>query len=230
MYDYLILNEKNIFVNTNDSKQVDKTKNANSFSFGTKSSDVETSFINALPYVHVNYNSLSIKSHLIGEYNYNNIAAAIAIGNYFKVEDHAIKTAIESYVPTNNRSQITNKGSNQIILDAYNANPTSMKAALLNFEKQSGYKLAILGDMFELGSEAKIEHQAIVDLAISLAIDKLVFVGENFFRTSLHSTSALKFKTFDSFKDQFNLSEIKHATLLIKGSRGMALERALELI
>lgn len=231
MYDYLIAENKTIFVNANDPIQVEKTKKTNRFSFGnhTERTDVLIHFIEAQPFVKCSYNNLEIQSQLIGDYNFNNIAAAITIGNYFKVEDLAIKTAIESYTPTNNRSQIIEKVSNKIILDAYNANPTSMRAALLNFEKQSGHKIAILGDMFELGNEAKKEHQNITDLAVSLNIDKIIFVGENFYESNINTSKASQFKSFDDFKNEFDFSEIENATLLIKGSRGMALERLLEL-
>ncbi|WP_282136691.1 UDP-N-acetylmuramoyl-tripeptide--D-alanyl-D-alanine ligase [Seonamhaeicola maritimus] len=229
MYAHLMKNDKIIFINADDHIQVEKTKNAQTFSFGNNQSDVSISLIDAQPYVQVSYNNLIIESNLIGTYNFSNIAAAIAIGNYFKVNDPAIKTAIETYTPTNNRSQIINKGNNKIILDAYNANPTSMKAALLNFEKQAGSKIAILGDMFELGNDAEVEHQNIVDLATSLNIDQLLFVGENFFKTSINASKALKFKSFDGFKINFDISQIVNSTLLIKGSRGMALERVLDL-
>lgn len=229
MYDYLSKNNKLIFVNNTDSIQVDKTKGCNIFSFGNASSNISMSMINAQPNVKVALNDFVINSHLIGDYNYNNIAAAIAIGTYFKVKDTAIKEAIENYIPTNNRSQIIEKHSNKIILDAYNANPTSMAAALNNFNKQQGYKLAVLGDMFELGKEAEVEHQTIADLALDLDIDMIFFVGENFYK--IHGTSSkskfLKFSTFEAFKTHFNWTEISGATILIKGSRGMALERIL---
>lgn len=230
MYNYLISNNKTIFVNYDDVIQTEKTKNANTFSFGSKNSNIQIVLINALPNVKTSYNNLTIESNLIGEYNFHNIAAAISIGNYFKVEDKAIKRAIENYIPTNNRSQIINQNKNKIILDAYNANPSSVKAALSNFEKQSGYKLAILGDMFELGNEAAIEHQNILDLAVSLKIDELIFVGENFYKSSLNASNALKFKLFDDLKKHFKSIKIENTTILIKGSRGMALERILETI
>jgi len=231
IYDFLIKNNKTIFVNTNDPIQVEKTKQANRFTFGNNSSaDVKIEFIEVQPNVKVQFNNLIINSHLIGEYNFNNIAVAIAIAKYFKIEGNAIKTGIENYTPNNNRSQVLIKGSNKIILDAYNANPTSMTAALLNFEKQTGNKVAIIGDMFELGEEAPKEHQHIADLAISLQIDQIIFVGENFYKTVTKSKKIVQFKTFDEFKNSFDVSEIQNATLLIKGSRGMALERVLELL
>lgn len=232
MYDYLISNNKTIFVNANDSIQVEKTKASNKFLFGNNEaqSDVSINIVNSRPFVKVTYNNLNIQSHLIGDYNFNNIATAIALGNYFKVEDSAIKKAIESYIPENNRSQIVQKTSNKIILDAYNANPTSMRAALLNFEQQEGYKTAILGDMFELGNEAEEEHQNIADLALSLNINDIIFVGDNFYESNIKSKKAIKYKSFLDLKKDFNTSEIKNTILLIKGSRGMALERILELL
>ncbi|GAA3616827.1 UDP-N-acetylmuramoyl-tripeptide--D-alanyl-D-alanine ligase [Flavivirga amylovorans] len=234
MYDFLIANNKTIFVNGNDTIQVEKTKHANRFIFGEKSHDFDTNidFIEALPFVKSRYKTLEIKSQLIGDYNFNNIAAAIAIGNYFKVEDNDIKTAIERYTPNNNRSQIIQKGTNTIILDAYNANPTSMRAALSNFEKQaSTKKIVLIGDMFELGEEAKKEHQDIADLAISLNVDQVILIGENFFKTKIKSNKAKQFKYFEDFKDGWlNDLKLENISMLIKGSRGMALERVLEFI
>lgn len=230
MYDYLITNHKTAFVNANDSIQVEKTEEAKKITFGDSNQDVNIKFIDATPFVKLNYKDLDIVSQLIGDYNYTNIAIAIAIGNYFKVEDSYIKKALESYIPSNNRSQIIQKNSNKIILDAYNANPTSMQAALSNFDKQEGYKIAILGDMFELGEEAKQEHQNITDLANSLSIDKIIFVGENFYKSKIKSNKSIQYKSFEEFKNGFDLSEIENSILLIKGSRGMALERSLELL
>ena len=235
MYDYLISNDKFVFVNANDTIQVKKTKHARLFSFGNNiknnnENDVSVTFLEAKPFVECYYNTLNIKSKLIGNYNFDNISASIAIGNYFKVKDLDIKNAIENYIPSNNRSQIINKDSNKIILDAYNANPSSMHAALINFEKQPGFKVAILGDMFELGSEAKIEHQNIADLAISLNINKIILVGENFNKSKTNSEKTIYFKSFDTFKEGFKKTMLIDASILIKGSRGMALERILELI
>jgi len=231
MYEHLIAHNKTIFVNTDDSIQVEKTKNHNTYSFGKTNSNTSliVNFIKAEPFVSCMFNNLEIESQLIGDYNFYNIAAAIAIGHYFKVDNNAIKTAIENYIPTNNRSQIIQKHSNKIILDAYNANPTSMRAALLNLEKQSGTKIAILGDMFELGKDANQEHQNIVDLAISLNIDHTICVGENFYESKINSKKIEQYKSFEALKNNYNFSTIKNSILLIKGSRGMALERVLDL-
>ena len=232
MYDFLITNNKTVFVNANDPIQVDKTKQANIFTFGKEANvDVQIDFIEAQPNVKVQYNHLIINTQLIGEYNFTNIAVAIAIANYFKVDDNFIKEAIEAYIPSNNRSQVIQTASHKIIMDAYNANPTSMRAALLNFEKLNDkIKVAILGDMFELGHEAEKEHQNIVDLASTQLLDKIILIGANFYKTKIVSPKVEVFESFDDFKDNFNLSELELATILIKGSRGMALERVLELL
>lgn len=232
MYDYLKSHNKTIFINANDSIQIEKTKNASIFSFGTQNTaaNVHIDFIEAQPFVKCQYNELEIKSQLIGEYNFNNIASAISIGKYFKVPNVDIKQAIEGYIPSNNRSQIIEKNGNRIILDAYNANPTSMAAALKNFEKQDGNKIAILGDMFELGSNAALEHENIAKLALDSNIDEINLIGNNFFGIKINSTKVSQFQTFNDFKSKANLSDIKNSIILIKGSRGMALERVLELL
>ena len=233
LYDYLKANKKIIFVNGHDATQIEKTKHSKIFLFGKTNNhfDVSIDFVRANPFVKSSYNHLEIQSQLIGEYNFNNISAAIAIANYFKVEDEQIKTAIESYIPSNNRSQIIKKGTNKIILDAYNANPTSMAAALHNFEKQKGeHKIVILGDMFELGNSTKKEHQHIVNLFASLKLENIILIGENFFKTEVSTESILVFKSFETFKDGFDLALIRNTTFLIKGSRGMALERVLKLL
>ena len=230
LYNYLMANNKTIFVNGNDPIQVEKTQQANIYSFGNSQEDISINFITANPFVKLSYNGLEIDSQLIGDYNFNNIAVAIAIGHYFKVNDNKIKLAIENYTPNNNRSQIIKKGNNKIILDAYNANPTSMRAALFNLEKQEGNTIAILGDMFELGDYAEQEHQAITDLAVSLNINQTILVGENFYKSKSNLKTVKQFRSFEDFKTHFKWAEFENATILIKGSRGMALERVLELI
>jgi len=232
MYAYLAKHNKTIFINANDAIQVEKTKHASIFSFGNKNTlaNVNIDFIKAQPFVRCLYNNLEIKSQLIGQYNFNNIAAAINIGHYFKVPDLDIKQAIENYTPSNNRSQIIQKDSNKIILDAYNANPSSMTAALENFEKQRGNKIAILGDMFELGKDTEQEHRNIANLAVSLNIEQVILIGENFYRIKVKSSKAIQYKSFDDFIKQANVSTFKNTIMLIKGSRGMALERVLDLL
>ena len=228
LYQYLKANDKLIFINTEDEKQKELLNDYhNMYCFGNSTTnDTVIHFKEANPFVVSTFKNNEIKSQLIGSYNFTNISAAIAIGNYFDVDVSSIKEAIENYIPSNNRSQFIVKGTNKIILDAYNANPTSMKAALDNFAQLNDTcKIAILGDMFELGTDAADEHQFIADYATSLNLNELYLVGENFFRTHTNSNT---YKSFDAFKNANKLSTFENATILIKGSRGMALERVLE--
>jgi len=224
LYAFLKENDKTVFVNPDDEIQVEKTQEINTINFKVEA----LRFSEANPFVKLSYNNNTIQSNLIGAYNYSNIAAAITIGAYFKVSDEAIKEAIESYVPKNNRSQIIETKNNKIILDAYNANPSSMKVALENFSAiNAETKVVILGDMFELGDESLQEHQAIVDLAISLNFETTFFVGENFNQIK---TDAHQFKTYELLEDYIKKKPLENQSILIKGSRGMRLERVLNII
>ncbi len=231
LYRHLEKRNKKVFVNANDQIQMDKTEDLHRFTFGNKSSNLDIELIDANPFVSVKYKSIPILSNLIGSYNFNNIAAAIAIGHYFKVDKSNIKTGIENYFPENNRSQILNKNSNKIILDAYNANPTSMQAALDNFSVlKEDNKIVVLGDMFELGKDAAVEHQHISDVVANMQLSNAYLIGENFYKTKIKNEGIRTFKSFDDFKQHFTNNKIKDTLFLIKASRGMALERVVELI
>ena len=224
LYNYCKNNNKIVFVNPTDKIQVEKTKKLNVIYFDSKN----LTFSEVNPFVKLTYKGLNLQSNLIGKYNYNNIAAAITIGEHFKVQKTLIKKAIEEYTPKNNRSQIIKKGTNKIILDAYNANPTSVKAALENFSLLKDInKIVILGDMFELGIESENEHQQISSLCESFKFDKTFLIGENFHKTI---TKNIKFSSFDELKLYLKKQKIIKSTILIKGSRGMALERILDII
>jgi UDP-N-acetylmuramoyl-tripeptide--D-alanyl-D-alanine ligase len=229
MYDYLREHQKTVFVNASDEKQLERTKDIKQFSFSDNHhSDVSISFEAANPNVSLKHDGKRINTQLIGAYNFSNIAAAIAIGTYFNVPQEAIKNALEHYVPTNNRSQVLIKKSNKIILDAYNANPTSMQAALNNLSGLADKnKIAILGDMFELGTASKEEHQAIVNYLEQSDFKEIYLIGTHFSKTK-HSK---RIKTFPSFNpENIQLKHLFDATILIKGSRGVALERILEIL
>lgn len=224
LYNFLRNSDGKAFINTDDKTQVKQSKGIISINFNNRI----IPFVQANPFVEVTFEDLHIKSQLIGKYNYNNIAAAIAIGNYFGISATEIKNAIEEYIPSNNRSQIINKRGNKIILDAYNANPSSMQAALENFNQlQDTSKIIFLGDMFELGESSKDEHQKIAELATSLNFKNVYLIGKAFSTTSVKN--AFIFDNFETFKNSKNYLNIKDSTILIKGSRGMALERILDL-
>ena len=233
MYQFLSENNKFVFVNLDDAIQTEKTENNLRITFSQidKKASVFINEINANPFVEIAYNGIKIKSNLIGLYNANNINAAITIGKYFKVSDEEIKEAIESYVPENNRSQMLVKNSNEIILDAYNANPSSMEVAIKNFvQLDKKNKVAILGDMFELGEESLAEHKNIISLLENEADVKTYFIGKDFYANKIENSHISFFETFESFSDFLQNEYFQNSLILIKGSRGMALERTLELL
>ncbi len=231
LYQFLKKNNKKIFVNANDSKQLVNSEEIERITFGTNKSDYNIQLADSSHQLLVEFKGTQIQSNLVGAYNFANLSAAIAIGAYFKVSIEKIKAGIEGYIPTNNRSQLITKGSNTILMDAYNANPTSMLAALENFKQAKGdNKIMFLGDMFELGKEAEAEHQSIVDFLEENAFGRVYLVGSNFFKTTNKTTHIKQFETFDALKNMLENNPPKNATILIKASRGMALERILDVI
>lgn len=230
MYTYLENNHKMAFINLDDPIQVEKTMNLPiySFSFSDVLADVCINDASANPMAQLEINNTIIKSNLTGTYNLTNIAVAATIGNYFNISDEEIKEAIASYLPTNNRSQWINQESNKILLDAYNANPSSMTVALENFAQlEEDDKIIFLGDMFELGPESSKEHQKIIELAQKLELNT-AFVGNNFYLNK--NEKSLFFEDFENLSNYLKSNKISNKTILIKGSRGMALERILNLI
>lgn len=197
--------------------------------FGTKEGIVIGELKGLTPYVQFRWNYKStysspiITTKLVGKYNITNFLAAACIGKYFKVDNDKICKALEDYQPTNNRSQVSKIGSNTYIIDCYNANPTSMLAALENFvEIEHSKKVAIIGDMLELGDYSKNEHQKIVDYLVNKNI-KTILVG-NEFNTS--TTAFIKYKSTNELIASNDL-KINDALILLKGSRGIKLENIL---
>jgi UDP-N-acetylmuramoyl-tripeptide--D-alanyl-D-alanine ligase len=233
MYDYLIKANKKVFVNLEDPIQYSKTMKMDQITFSTSqpNSFVYIDKISANPFVKINYQNSEIQSNLIGLYNATNIIAAITVGCYFKIENNDIKQALENYQPDNNRSQIINKKNNEIILDAYNANPSSMEVALQNFiQLDKISKIAVLGDMFELGQESIQEHQNIVNILYINADFDCHIIGKEFYSAKKQKSNLFFYQTFDEFSKYLQKNPFENSFILIKGSRGMALERTLQYI
>jgi UDP-N-acetylmuramoyl-tripeptide--D-alanyl-D-alanine ligase len=168
----------------------------------------------------------NIDTHLVGRYNLPNVLAAVAVGKYFKVDESKIKTALEQYIPSNSRSQMMEKDGNKIILDAYNANPGSMKAAIENFAGMSGNnKILLLGGMMELGNESLAEHEALIRLIKNYTWQQVVLVGGDFNKIP---HPFLYFASSVLTKEWFKQQHFKNATLLVKGSRSMQMEKVVE--
>ncbi|MFT4673201.1 MAG: UDP-N-acetylmuramoyl-tripeptide--D-alanyl-D-alanine ligase [Saprospiraceae bacterium] len=233
LYTYLTNQKGSLFYNADDPIQKRLVANYTS-TIGFSQTDPAVYKIHQLsadPYVELKVEETIITSHLIGAYNFTNICAATLMGVHFDIPLEEIKKAVEAYIPTNNRSQLINKGSNHIILDAYNANPTSMMAALQHFNTTEGaLKIVILGDMLELGETTREEHQYIVDYLSSTDINQVHLIGGHFSNTILKTKNSYQHKTFEAFKEAFIANTPKHTSILIKASRGMALERILTLL
>jgi len=231
LYNYLRKKNDIVFVNYDDEIQMRQTEGMQRYTFGSEASDCPIPFLKADPNVTVIYNSVRIESHLIGNYNAPNIAAAITIGSYFKLSIAQIQNGIQSYTPDNNRSQIINRDQDRIILDAYNANPSSMQVALQNLKLQkSEHHIAFLGDMFEVGEHSLSEHLAISQMAIDLKIDQIHLIGHHFNNIKPDSATVYQYENFETFIQQFKGLTTTKNTILIKGSRGMAMERILGLL
>ena len=171
-----------------------------------------------------------VNTNLTGIYNAENVMAAIAIGDFFKLTYTEIKQGIEKYIPKNNRSQLTKTERNDLIVDAYNANPTSMFASISNFAQiKSSNKMLILGDMLELGESSAEEHQQIVNFIDSQNFDLTILVGPQFLATN-EKIKKEKFNDVELLSIYLKTQPIENKLILIKGSRGIHLEKILDLI
>jgi UDP-N-acetylmuramoyl-tripeptide--D-alanyl-D-alanine ligase len=171
----------------------------------------------------------TVQSQLTGAYNMDNVLAAISIGHYFKLSPDEINAGISGYQPQNNRSQITKTQSNTLICDYYNANPSSMFVAIENIGKlPASRKVVILGDMFELGEESTTEHESVIRKAMETPIDQRIFIGHEFYKQN-GLVNATFYPTVEDAQIGLKANLILNSTILIKGSRGMALERLVDL-
>ncbi|MGB5698347.1 UDP-N-acetylmuramoyl-tripeptide--D-alanyl-D-alanine ligase [Muriicola sp.] len=230
LYDYLISQKKHIFWNADDPIQKEKLQDYKlKTGFSTQDTSLQNIlFLGANPAVKLKVQDETIVTQLPGAYNFPNCAIAALMGIYFKVSLGDIKKGIEGYQPENNRSQLLEKNGLLIMLDAYNANPTSMKAALEAFTQVPGdHKSVLLGDMFELGDSAAEEHQIIASMVEKMSFTNSFLVGKNFYHTK---SGCLPFESYEDFSEYINRNPLKKGALLIKGSRGMQLERVLDLL
>ena len=228
LYDYLKNNKQTILVNEQDPIQVEKTNDyENKITFGAETSDYQFSEFVKDNLVGLVYNENQALSKLTGNYNYTNLCAAASLGLYFDLNFDQIKMAIENYLPTNMRSQVLEKNGKTFVLDTYNANPSSMAESLKNFNNFNGAKTIIIGDMLELGEESEVEHQSILYLATSLNFDEIITVGNEFKKINATSKSYLNSKELSEY---LKSNKIESRNILLKGSRGIALEQILEFI
>jgi UDP-N-acetylmuramoyl-tripeptide--D-alanyl-D-alanine ligase len=222
LYEFINDNKGHLFVNAGDELLLSLSKGISQITYGT-SGDIFGLITEITPLLSIKYNNEIINSHLIGDFQFDNILLAICIGNYFNLSNENIKKSIENYIPTNNRSQLVKTKKNTLILDAYNANPSSMKAMLSSFANQQyKNKLCILGDMLELGGESNKEHLDIIKLTNQLELD-CIFVGEIF-----HSLTNNSFKNKQELVKHIQGNNIHKRTILLKGSRGIGLEQLIK--
>lgn len=242
LYKYIQKKKGKIFVHADDEVLIELVENNDKITYGTKklydivgsmqsSAGAFISFQWATRYNASNLkNSEVISTQLVGIYNYYNLLCAACVGNYFKVEDKLINEALREYLPSNNRSQLHKTKDNTLILDYYNANPSSMSLAIENFVSLAfPEKMAILGDMLELGEDSMKEHKAILGLLHEKNISKVILVGPLFMEVA--KGSDLKtFPTSDAASDYLKEQNIKGHVILIKGSRGIRLEKVVDVL
>lgn len=230
LYNYIIETKGNIIVNNDDKILTDHIpKDIKKYTYGTKRSDVSGLITKENPYLELkvisNTKTIAFSTNLIGSYNLNNLLAAFRFGEIFDIGIKKIANSITNYKPSNNRSQLIKTNNNKIIADCYNANPTSTKEALTSFKNiKHSKKLIVLGDMLELGSEEKAEHQLIVDYLKGLSINTLL-VGKCYQKTKND------FRCFDNTTELLDFLKLEHLEgyyILLKGSRGIQLEKVIQ--
>ncbi len=238
LYDYLRVtkdvrnirnDDKRIFVNRDNTLLISIADGLSSFTYGKENADVNVSIVSSNPYLTVMWDGREIRTNLVGDYNLENAAAAIAVGCYFDVDKEKIAEALEEYRPTNNRSQFIKSEKNVIIMDAYNANPTSMQHSLKNFKNISDDNpLLILGDMKELGKESESEHKIIVELIEELGFQDVILVGSEFKKVA--KTAHLTFADVEALTEYLSRNEIGGKKILIKGSNSIHLEKLVNIL
>lgn len=226
LYEHIRNNGGKIFVNNDNTLLRELSKDLTCFSYGKdNNADIKAEAVSFNPYLTIRWNDNEIKTNLIGEYNFENVLAAISIGTYFNVDKTQIIKAIEDYYPTNNRSQYIKTDKNEIVMDAYNANPVSMSNAIRNFRRiSSNNALLILGDMKELGKDSENEHSIIISLVKELGFNKVFLVGEELLKADIDKSFS-HFSDVDELISYINTHEVKNHKILVKGSNSIHLEK-----
>ncbi len=234
LYDF-IRNKKNgkVFVDFDNPILKEKSEGLSCVTYGaSEDAFLRGKIVSNNPFLAIEWTFLNqhftVQTHLIGEYNFSNIMAAVAVGKFLGINADAICEALTEYTPTNNRSQLKKTESNTLIVDAYNANPTSMSAALSNFNNiKSERKAVILGDMLELGNESDDEHLKVIDFVEKGFYDKSFLVGKQFKKLN---KNAQAFETVEELIQKLKEEPLQGYTILVKGSHGIHLERSLEFL
>ncbi len=228
LYDYIRKQGRLLFVNEEDDLLLEKSRDIPRMLYGPVKNNIRLA--NETPFLHLELENQLIKTRLTGIYNLQNVHAAFAIGVYFRVDKKDILQALSEYSPDNNRSQVVEFKSNTLILDAYNANPTSVKAALKNlaaYNSNHSKKIVALGDMLELGSDSERLHSGIVALLKAANFDEVILVGPEFIKAAKDS-SFLTFEDSAAAAEYFSEYKPDDFLMLIKGSRGMRMEKILK--
>lgn len=235
MYDYLRGKDGKCFINADNPLLIKQAKEVEQISYGKSTGYFMTGELVTTDYQMIVKalfikGWLYLKSKLMGDYNFENLLAAACVGKYFEVDPLLIQEALEEYTPSNNRSQLIRNEKNTIVMDAYNANPTSMMMALSNFANiKHEHKCLILGDMLELGPTSDVEHQKIVDLIESQTFQDVFLVGPQFKKATTRK-GIMKFENAELLSNYIKTQPIENKLIFVKGSRGIHLEKILELL
>lgn len=240
MYKYLNKKNGKIFINGEDPVLMELSGDLNKIVYGEKMEfDVYGKLFPLNEYVEFKWNTKQkellnqplVKTQMFGHYNFINLLCAACIGNYFGVKENDINSALENYIPEMNRSQVKKTSNNTVILDAYNANPSSMNLAIDNFNKQNlDNKCAVLGDMLELGEYTEDEHRKVLVQLKDSSIKNIFLVGVQFFKLKDEFLSYHFFKSVIELNEYLKGNKISQSTILIKGSRGIQLEKIVDLL
>lgn len=238
MYQFVRKNKGKVFINSGNPLLLENASGIEQVTYGTAATDFcSAQLVDSDPFLKIKYEGDVIASQMVGKYNFENIVAAICIGKYFGVEVKKIKEAIEQYSPSNNRSQVVRTKNNTLILDAYNANPSSMSAAIENFRDLAGEnKWLVLGDMLELGKYEIQEHKNILQLISDKKFRNVILVGERFLKAisemNISFPVQFLFKNSDELVVKIKAQRLSNdpALILIKGSRGIKLEKVVEFL